>query len=191
MNKNVLKKIALFFCVVVIPVVIIAKPAHNFKFTGLYSRGAQKIPLYYDTTVDLTKSVCSQVEDSVKIGATRTVGTICEDTCRRVSNPDWFLTFVPVKKGKSLSHKAPVSYTTVPMEGEWDKLFWCGWNPELGIKESEIGQSGIANKAELDQANEACKKGKDPNIFFVIGYISQDQCMKDCSKCSIPPAWKK
>lgn len=182
-------KRAIVVAVFLLPALLFSKPFMDFKSTGLFSKRGN-VPLYYRTSVDLGTSVCSQMADSVKLGAALSVGTICEATCRRILNPDWFIPFVAAKKSKVAGPAAKTEYVTVPFESDWDKVVFCGWNPERGLSEKDIGQEGISNAADLAQANLLCKKGTDRHIIFVIGASSAEQCRTDCQKCSIPPSWK-
>lgn len=115
------RKLVFVTIILSIPVVLFAKQFRDLNFTGLYTQ-QNHIKLYYSTSVDLAAVTCSRMMNTVKIGAASSVVDICEATCRRSLNPDWFLTFVAFKIAKRpLPGKiAKIGFKTVPMEGAWE-----------------------------------------------------------------------
>jgi hypothetical protein len=181
--------LSVFVISMILPSLLLAKQFQDFKFTGLFSQRGH-IPLYVKTSENLSISACLKMSDTVKLGGATTIGNICEASCKRGLNPDWFIPFVAAKKSKIPNSKAKTDLTTVSFEEDWDQVYFCGWNPENGLSEKDIGQQGISTINDLATANLLCKKGTDKNIIYLIGLSDMQTCLSDCNKCSIPANWK-
>ncbi|HXU92609.1 MAG TPA: hypothetical protein VFP33_03035 [Gallionella sp.] len=153
----------------------------RFKPTSYKTAAGQAI--YYDSAAP-ENSVCGARGAYLTTASNVPASDVCPNTCNAVFTPFMFLAYLSTKKN------ADGSLTSISWEERTaaDRVFFCGFNPETGVKWDPVAQISTdhyATAEEVNLANRLCKNGTDPNIIYAVGVNVGDKesCLAACRTC--------
>ena len=140
-------------------------------------KNSQGQDIYYDGTTP-ANSVCETRRIFLNLRPDTPAAEVCQGTCDSIFAPFLFTALIAGKKN------VDGTWSSVPWGQPSDRIFFCGWHPQNGVTEADLA-AGSYTAVDLPAANQACKRGTDPNMIMLIGQRSPESCMAACILC--PP----